>query len=291
MTQGGCAGPTLFSSVLAMWTSRPAWAILLTVVAMLAASFSATGAFVVPDAHPLAQVVVAGLLPTSIGLLIVLGWRRLLRKPWSGVALALNRSTIPWLLLGITAGVIPILIAAAGSVAVGAGSWGSLQTGGASPWVLAVVLLCQLLLLQAFPEELLWRGHLTDLLASRLRPRTVLILTSVCFGALHLISMGGQQTVVDHAMYVVMATGIGFACGAARLATGSTWTAVGVHLGFHLGHTFAPVEPRIYPVMLGLQAAMLGLAGLALLAGARLRRLRRPVATSDRSAPGDPGTK
>lgn len=255
-----------------MWTARPVWALLLTVLAMLAASLSAAGAALVPGSPPVTQAIVAGALPTVAALLLVLGWRRVVGRPWRGVALAMNRFTLPWLLLGTVPTAAAMAAADALSVAVGAGTWTTLQTGGLSPWMIAVLLLCTSLLMQAFPEELLWRGNLTDLLGARLRPRTVLILTSIGFGALHIISQGGQETAVDHLMYVVMAIGLGFACGAARLGTGSTWAAVGVHLGLHLGNAFTPVEPRSYPVVLALQAAVLGLVGAGFLAGSRVRR-------------------
>src|SRR5699024_10241446 len=66
-------------------------------------------------------------------------------------------------------------------------------------------------------------------------PAAVLAETSGAFGALHIISGTGAVTGIGvQLMWVVMATAMGFACGAARQLSGLVWMPVGIHTGFHM---------------------------------------------------------
>lgn len=197
---------------------------------------------------------------TLTALLFVYVVRRFLdRRPWS--SLGWHR---PWhLLLGVLAGALPILAAFGTAMAMGAGTWVPMDASvllGQLP--LGAVLL---LLNQAFPEELLWRGHVFDTLSQRLSPRAVLIITSVAFGSMHVFSQGSGTTIGDKLLYVLMATALGFAAGAARVRGGGLWMAAGVHLGFHLGMRSMPVKPENFGVLLVLMTIGLTLAGAVLL--------------------------
>lgn len=206
---------------------------------------------------------------TLTGLLLVYLIRRFLdRRPWS--ALGWHRPSL--LFAGVLAGALPILAAQGVSLAVGAVTWVR-----ADPSLYAWMPLTAVVLLlnQAFPEELLWRGHVVDSLSARLSPRAVVIVSSVAFGALHIISNSPADGVVERLLYVVMATALGFACTAARLRSGGLWMAVGVHLGFHLALRVLPLEPVHYGVALVLQAVLLALAGLILLRPAQERSVRQ----------------
>ncbi|WP_186403589.1 CPBP family intramembrane glutamic endopeptidase [[Actinomadura] parvosata] len=124
-----------------------------------------------------------------------------------------------------------------------------------------------LLLGQAFPEELLWRGHVFDSLRQWLSPRATLIITSVAFGSMHLISIGSGTTLGTKLLYALMATTLGFAAGVARVRGGGLWMAAGVHWGFHLAWRNVPVKAGSYELLLVLMAVGLALTGAVLLWG------------------------
>ena len=95
-----------------------------------------------------------------------------------------------------------------------------------------VVGLAQAFLLQGIPEELVFRGYL--LRSLRLGPARAVLVSGLAFGAIHLISQGGQQGWGERLAYLALPTGFGLAAGALALTTGSLWAAVGVHGGVHL---------------------------------------------------------
>lgn len=266
-----------------MWTARPVWAILLTVVATLVAAFSSTLALVVPPSMPLGQRVVGGFATALVAVGLVALWRRyLVRRPWSGVALSWSWRALGQGLLGVGVVAAAILAAQAACVAADACEWVPLSSAGIPLWAVLASTFVGAVVLQGFPEELLWRGNLTDLLGRRFGPAMILLITSVAFGMLHLVSNGSQDSAVEHVLYVVMATALGFACGAARLRTGSIWAAVGVHGGFHLAKGLAPAQPESLAVLLVAWTVALTVAGLALLV-VRLPARSRLGAAAERS--------
>ncbi|GIH59454.1 hypothetical protein Msi02_02710 [Microbispora siamensis] len=135
---------------------------------------------------------------------------------------------------------------------------------------------------QAFPEELVWRGHVYDTLSARLSPRAVVIIVSGVFGALHIVSQSGADTLIEKLLYVVMATALGFACTVARMRSGAVWMAVGVHGGFHIGLRLTPTQATNYGVQLVLMAGALTLAAWVIDMVYRARAGREPVAAPER---------
>ncbi|HJE61501.1 MAG TPA: CPBP family intramembrane metalloprotease [Nocardiopsis listeri] len=127
-----------------------------------------------------------------------------------------------------------------------------------------------------FPEELIWRGNLYDLVAEHLSPRVVLVLTSVGFGALHVFSQSAARGTVEVALHAVGAMALGFVCAASRVRTGSIWMAIGVHSGFYFGNGFFPTEGIVYGVRLLVQIIVMVLIGLPVLgrAGSRTQAAR-----------------
>lgn len=108
---------------------------------------------------------------------------------------------------------------------------------GEPAWAAAAVLLAQAVLLQGVPEELLFRGYLMQTLHRR--PLLALTTSTLLFGAIHLLSSGGQQGWGERLVYLTMPTAFGFTAGALLLLTRSLWPAVGVHVGFHLATLLA----------------------------------------------------
>ncbi|MGI5268788.1 CPBP family intramembrane glutamic endopeptidase [Nonomuraea sp. CA-218870] len=251
------------------------WSVLLAMVVMLVQAFvGAVPALLLLDrANPL-RPLLGALGVTLVGLLLVYLVRRFLdRRPWR----ALGWRNPSHLLLGVLAGAVPVLAANGLSLAVGASAWAPVDPAiyAQLPLVAVVVLLGQ-----AFPEELLWRGHLYDTLSDRLSPRALLVVLSAGFGVLHIASQSAADSIAERLLYVVMAVSLGFACTAARVWSGGLWMAVGAHLGVHLGMRALPLRPEEFGVMLVLQTVMLTLAGVVLLKGRGL--LSSGARTGDR---------
>ncbi|NNG19611.1 CPBP family intramembrane metalloprotease [Naumannella sp. ID2617S] len=121
--------------------------------------------------------------------------------------------------------------------------------------------------LQGIPEELVWRGWLMNCL--RNQPRLALLVSAVVFGALHIVSRGGQQNVLDRIVYVLMAMAFAFCAGAMALRLGSLWPAIGVHAGLHLSNMILNLTPlnATGSLIWGAQALILVVIGAVLLAG------------------------
>lgn len=214
---------------------------------------------------PLAQPA-AGLSVALVAVLLVYLWRRyLLRRPWSGVGLPWRRSAIAEAFLGAVIAASAVMVAMAVSVLIGAATWASWPETGEPFGVVVLAILSVSILQQGFPEELLWRGHLWDLLSDSLSPRMVLVLTSVVFGLLHIVSGSGATSIGERLLFIVSVTALMFACGAARVRTGAAWMAVGVHSGFHLGLRGLPIEPSNHAVWQVMLTAALSLAGILIL--------------------------
>jgi membrane protease YdiL (CAAX protease family) len=113
-------------------------------------------------------------------------------------------------------------------------------------------------------EELFFRGFMQTRLAERWRPRTALLVTSLCFGLAHLDPLASTEAFI-----------LGVWLGHATLRTGSLWPAVIAHatnnaltvLFNRLGLPTERVGPNV----------MEGAIGLALLALCLLALRRRPA--------------
>lgn len=124
--------------------------------------------------------------------------------------------------------------------------------------VVAIVvwILVRSYLLQGIPEELLFRGWLFDV--TRHREALTVVWTTAAFTLIHLTSSGGQQSTLDHVLYLAMPFGMSILGAALVYCFGSFWWAAGSHGGMHL---MLAVLSLIYPVELGnLAWLVLGLA-------------------------------
>lgn len=266
-----------------MKTARPYWAIPLTMLATIVAAAGGTTlpTMLLAERSEVLAFVASSLAVTLIALLLVFVWRRfLLRRPWSGVGLRPSRSALPQALLGAGIAAAAVLLTNAVSVAVGAATWVPWSESGQPLGVIVLYVLSVSILLQGFPEELLWRGHLYDVLSGSMAPRAVLLLTSVSFGSLHIVSSSGAEGIGERLLWIVMAVALGFACGVARARTGAVWMAAGVHSGLHIGLRGVPAEPSNFALWVVLLTVAMTLTGLLVLG--------RPTRTPPTTQPAPP---
>ncbi|MEV0228913.1 type II CAAX endopeptidase family protein [Nonomuraea sp. NPDC050786] len=262
-----------------MKATHPVRAVLITVVAMFAqVVIGSLPAMLLLDRGNILYrpVGVIGITLASLGIVYLIR-RYLGRRPWRGVGLTRSWRAVPHLLAGALAGAAAVAAAGALSVAFGVATWMPLpydMIGAELPYLPLAIAIA--LLGQAFPEELLWRGHLFDTLSDRLSPRNVMIMTAVVFGAMHIISQSAADTVAERLLYTLQAAGLGFACAAARARTGAVWMAVGVHLGLHIGNMTLPIKDIQYGVQLVILACTLTVTGLLILSRRKGERVSAP---------------
>ena len=114
-------------------------------------------------------------------------------------------------------------------------------------------------LLQAIPEEIIFRGWLIPSLGNT---KLAVALSAVVFGGMHIISQDAQQNLVERFIYLIMPLGFAFAAAIVRLASHSVWAAIGVHGGLHISGTimfFLPNESSpLQWTLLGVLWALVG---------------------------------
>ncbi|MFS1298289.1 type II CAAX endopeptidase family protein [Streptosporangium longisporum] len=254
-----------------MRATHPVWAVPITMAAMFVQVLAGTlpVTLLMDRANPLYRPLgMLGITVASIALVYAIR-HYLGRQSWSGVRLTRSWSAAWHLPAGILVGVVPMVAGNALSVALGVATWASWEQGVAPTPPYIALAVAFVVLGQAFPEELLWRGHLFDTLSGRLSPRMVLFVVSAGFGVLHIVSQSPADSVAEKLLYVVQATALGFACTAARARSGAVWMAVGVHTGFHIGNMLTPTKDLRYDVQLILLTCILFLVGLAVLPRSR----------------------
>ncbi|MEV0615609.1 type II CAAX endopeptidase family protein [Nonomuraea sp. NPDC050404] len=212
---------------------------------------------------PLTTVVVFGLL---------YAYRRWTGRPWSGLGLTRTWWALPQVLLGLAAGLLPLLAANAVSVWAGAATWAPPEP---RPPAILLLGLALIVLRAALPEEVLYRGHLYDVLTDRLGPNGVLAVTTLSFGALHILSQSPASGIGEKLLFMVQATAMGLLCGACRERTGAVWMPVGVHTAVYV-NLLIPAPASNYGAQLALQTAALTLTAAAVLVTAR-RESPRPA--------------
>lgn len=170
-------------------------------------------------------------IPVTLVVLIVLVMRFVDRRPLRDTGLFVSAGSLPALLLGAVAAAVVVMPLGFWMQAQGWLRGGEAYT--AEP--LALFLLGGLvpaLVVQGFPEELLWRGYLMQTLPLR-SPWAIVLWSSGLFALIHLISSGGQENLAERFLYLLPAFGFGFLAAALYRATGQLWAAVGVHAGMH----------------------------------------------------------
>lgn len=185
---------------------------------------------------PVGVVIKVVILVTVIALNLGLAWllvTRLDRRPLSDLRLRFDRRALIWFLAMIATA---LLMAVIMEVVLGFLGYEPSTENYSSVPVSAVILyvidrIRAAFLQQGFPEELVWRGWLFTSLGGT---RAAGIVSVVFFTLMHLGSSGGQQNWIDHLIYLAWPFGFAVAAVVALWASGSTWAAVGVHVGAHM---------------------------------------------------------
>jgi len=199
----------------------------------------------------------------------VLG-RTLDRGRYSSVGLRIDRRSLLWLVGMILAALVVDLVVASMLQVLG-------FAGGDQPvpqgprWLVIVESFSIAFLLQGIPEEIIWRGWLFSSLGET---RFAAVSSVLGFTALHILSQGGQQNLLEHLTYLALPCGFAVTAMIVRIVSGSTWAAIGVHGGFHLVNYYVaePLHLRIGSITWVLQGLTWAAVGLLILAFHRRRQ-------------------
>lgn len=179
---------------------------------------------------PYAAVVLAAYVLVSWALV-----RWVDRRPFLTLGLRFDARAVLALLTGCVIALAIALVSAVVADASGMGrqfdAGGMGQSTIAPAAVLALVLL-RAFVLQGIGEEVLFRGYLMQSLKHR--PVLGTVVAALAFTVPHLVSSGGQQSVVEHLLYLAIPFGFAISAGFLAIAMRSVWAAVGIHGGFHL---------------------------------------------------------
>lgn len=148
----------------------------------------------------------------------------------------INRRTVPALVLGTAISLIVIIPAAVVMGRLGIAEVVEV-TSNKPLWAATIYTLILGFVMQGSTEEFIWRGWLSQSVGGSWLRQAVI--TSIGFGLIHILSNGGHDSFGEGALYMVNAAAFGFAAATLYFATGSIWTAVGIHGGLHLANYFA----------------------------------------------------
>lgn len=228
-----------------------------------------------------------GIAASALGLVWLLR-RHVDRRMWSGIRLNLDRAAIPHLLFGIVLAGVVSMVAAAATVQLGFADWGwstdttqDVATKGLAVTIILIAL--STVLVQAFPEELVFRGYMYANLGATLPLWATVVSSALIFGSMHVVSSQGATTVAEHAIYAVAATGFGLMLAACRTVSGALWLGIGFHSGFDVcnNRITAVHQGAFIPAWLTVLVILIATAAFTI----AVRQWRAPV--DWRAIPGD----
>lgn len=176
------------------------------------------------------SIALVAYLLASLGLV-----RWLDRRPFSALGLQLSARAA----LAFGAGVVVAVVLGVGGTAlaillgIGRDATDAADRFLAYPdLALLILLLGQAFILQGIGEEVLFRGYLLQSLNRW--PVLGVFITALAFAVPHLTSQGGQESWVEHLIYLWVPFGFSISAAALAIVFGSVWAAVGIHGGFHV---------------------------------------------------------
>lgn len=178
----------------------------------------------------------AGQCVLTLGVYLLLSWalmRGLDRRPFRALGLALNQRAAVGLAAGTGISLAALLLSQGLSAVAGWGREMELPAFAAEPvWVIVLYMVLLAFVLQGIGEEVLFRGYLLRSLSRR--PHLAVMVSAAAFMLPHLRSSGGQQSALEHVVYLTIPFAFGLSAGYLALAVGSVWAAIGIHAGFHV---------------------------------------------------------
>lgn len=215
------------------WMALPLWSVLIRIAVMIGVIVSALllAAELSNSADPtaygtlltriLSGLAISALVITVI--VVLVRWAG--RRPLSVVGFTTAAGDLRAFGLGIAVWTVPA--AATFFVLALLGNPLQITAPAAEFWLALGLLFLAVLLTEAIPEELVFRGYVSAVLAERLSPWWVIGVQTVLFVAFAVL-LPGDINPLDVSLFAAM----GFVLGYARLVTGSVWTAVGIHVAF-----------------------------------------------------------
>ena len=196
-----------------------------------------------------------------------------------GMGLRTDRRALLWLAGMILAALVVDLVVA-GMLHVFGIAGGGQPLPQSPAWLMIVESFSIAFLLQGIPEEIIWRGWLYSSLGET---RFAAVSSVLGFTALHLLSQGGQQNLLEHLTYLALPCGFAVTALIVRMISGSTWAAIGVHGGFHVANDV--LSDRLHLPVGSITWVLQGLlwAAVGLLILAFHRRRQRLAALTDRT--------
>ncbi|WP_121180989.1 CPBP family intramembrane glutamic endopeptidase [Nocardiopsis sp. Huas11] len=202
--------------------------------------------------------------------MVWLARRYLDRRPWRGLGLTLDRAQWRPFLVGAASWALPGFAGIAWCVAMGWSAFG-LSVSGAEAVAGLLLLAVLVLLFEAVPEELIFRGYLFRNLNAAMGAWLVVVVQAVLFAlwgsAIWVLDSGWEVLAERLPLFLVM----GLVLGCLRVLTGSVWACVGFHLVFQTvaqallngrylevqGADILTVVAFLLPFVLGVPTAML----------------------------------
>jgi membrane protease YdiL (CAAX protease family) len=215
---------------------KPLWSLVarITVVIGVFAAAILLSMTLLGDGRPSEMSTRLGRITAGVGisiaviLTVVLLTRQVDRRPlreigWTGFSHALRGFVIgatTWLLLASASFTAFVLLGASFEIAVPPAEF----------WAIVGLVLVAVLLAEALPEELAFRGYVTRVLGERLRGWWIIITQAALFTATAWM-LRGMLSLSDLSLFIAMGIGLGYL----RLVTGSVWVVVGFHMAFQTG--------------------------------------------------------
>lgn len=214
-------------------TPLPTWTIPLRIAVILGVTITAlllmvalTGDADPTDTGTLVTRILSGIAISTLVTAVIIGMVRWAeRRPPSVIGVTTVARDARAFLLGIIAWAAPA--AATFGVLALLGSPLSITAPAAHFWLVLGLLFCAVLLSEAIPEELVFRGYISAVLAERLGPWWVIGVQTVLFVATATLLRGGTSA-LDLSLFAAM----GFVLGYVRHLTGSVWAGIGIHVAF-----------------------------------------------------------
>ena len=165
------------------------------------------------------------------------------RRPMRVTGLTLNRRALLGLLTGtgisvaVVGGLTAVFFFLGSGIRIPEEAWSELAMKPVWLVVVSTIVFCYVF--QGIGEEAVMRGYLLQSLSDH--PKRAVWISAIVFTIPHLLSSGGQQNALDHVLYLVETFGFALAAAYLALMMRSTWAAIGIHGGLHLGRRLMPI--------------------------------------------------